>query len=343
MTQLEKIKETILKNRPELSEKSVNQYASNVSSTLKSMKLEFSLEDILKKHEQIFDFLKNKYSDITFRNKLNSFFILFGTEDKLKHKDIFDKWTNERNQITQNYIDEHKDKERSSNEVSNWINKNEYSKVLDNESKIINKIYKTNDFSQMNINKITNYMIACFFEELNIRADLENVLIVNDPLEMKNKTKNYFILRKTKPKYTLILNEYKTAKTNGSLSIDVDTKRLNKELPRYLKMLNNHVIQKDGLKYLFWNVGLTDTIRQSQISTQFKNFFLERTKKTFTIQLNRKRLISEDERYIKLNELKEELQNVAKDSGHSVNVAESLYFKDLKKEKEKTKKVKSKK
>jgi hypothetical protein len=39
-------------------------------------------------------------------------------------------------------------------------------------------------------------------------------------------------------------------------------------------------------------------------------------------------LISEDERYIKLNELKNELEDVAKDSGHSVNVATSLYFKD---------------
>jgi hypothetical protein len=342
MTQLEKIKETILKNRPELSEKSVNQYASNVNSTLKSMQLEFSLEDILKKHEEIYNYLKNKYSDITFRNKLNSFFILFGSEDKLKHKDVFDKWTLERNKITQNYMDEHKDKERNDSELESWITKDEYSKVLDNEGKIINKIYKTNDFSQININKITNYIMVSFFEDLNIRADLENVIIVNDHLEMKDKKKNYFIVRKTKPKYTLILNEYKTAKTNGPLSIDVNTKRLNKELPRYLKMLNNHVIQKDGLKYLFWNVGLTDTIRQSQISTQFKNFFLERTKKNFTIQLNRKRLISEDERYIKLNELKEELENVAKDSGHSVNVATSLYFKDLEKEK-KEKKVKSKK
>ena len=77
MTQLEKIKQTILSNRPELSEKSVNQYASNVNSTLKSMQLDFNLEDILKKHEQIYDFLKNKYSDITFRNKLNSFYVLF--------------------------------------------------------------------------------------------------------------------------------------------------------------------------------------------------------------------------------------------------------------------------
>ena len=60
-TQLEKIKQTILSNRPELSEKSVNQYTSNVNSTLKSMQLEFSLEDILKKNEEIYDFLKNKY------------------------------------------------------------------------------------------------------------------------------------------------------------------------------------------------------------------------------------------------------------------------------------------
>lgn len=338
MTQLEKIKQTILSNRPELSEKSVNQYTSNVNSTLKSMQLEFSLEDILKKHEEIYDFLKNKYSDITFRNKLNSFFILFGTEDRLKHKDVFDRWTNERNKITQNYMDSHKDKERNDSELESWITKDEYKKVLDNEGKIINKIYKTNDFSQININKISNYMIACFFEELNIRADLENVIFVENSNEMKDKKKNYFLIKKTKPKYTLILNEYKTSKTNGPLSIDVNTKRLNKEIPRYIKMLNNHVIQKDGLKYLFWNVGLTDTIRQSQISTQFKNFFLERTKKNFTIQLNRKRLISEDERYIKLNELKEELQNVAKESGHSVNVATSLYFKDLEKEKTKSKK-----
>ena len=215
MTQLEKIKQTILSNRPELSEKSVNQYTSNVNSTLKSMQLEFSLEDILKKHEEIYDFLKNKYSDITFRNKLNSFFILFGTEDRLKHKDVFDRWTNERNKITQNYMDSHKDKERNDSELESWITKDEYKKVLDNEGKIINKIYKTNDFSQININKISNYMIACFFEELNIRADLENVIFVENSNEMKDKKKNYFLIKKTKPKYTLILNEYKTSKTNG--------------------------------------------------------------------------------------------------------------------------------
>jgi hypothetical protein len=84
-------------------------------------------------------------------------------------------------------MDSHKDKERNDSELESWITKDEYKKVLDNESKIINKIYKTNDFSQININKITNYMIACFFEELNIRADLESLVIVNDHLEMKNK------------------------------------------------------------------------------------------------------------------------------------------------------------
>lgn len=313
----------IKKIKPDLSEVSIKQYVSNICSTLEALDIPFDLKEICEKDTEILNYLTKKYDYLSRRNKLNSFIII------LKHCDneeVYTRWSHIRDVLNKKYNESNKTHEMSEKEKNQWLTSDEYTKILNKVRKEINPIYKSRNFTETNLNKIADFMIAQFYETVNLRSDLEDIRIVNRE-EPKDKLHNYLIIRTSAPKYTLVINQYKTSKVNGQIKISLDDKQLMSELNRYIKVVKEVIHVEGKPLFLFYNIGLSDTIVASQLSTRFKNFFLENAGRNFTISTNRKRLISENPVFQKLNKLKEEAEEIAHNDGHSLDVSNTIYFK----------------
>jgi hypothetical protein len=317
---MSKIEKYIKILKPNISQNSLKQYTSNISSVLNHLNYDiddFTKDDILNNIDKIYNFLKKTYNGSTLRNKLNAFIIILKHEDK---KDDYNKFSTLRDELQEEYKNKATDNKFSDSEKQNYVSSDEYKKLLTKLRPTFNKLTKKTNLNIGELNEIIDYIILLFYFHFNLRSDLTYIKIITKNND-DNKKDNYLLWSRTKKQ--LILNEYKTARKNGSLFLDITDKNMINDLNQYI----NKIVIPYKFNYLIMNIGLTDSIVPSSLSTRFSTIFKKYLNKNFTINLNRKRHISENPDYKKYNELKDKLTETAKNAGNSIGVASTIYFK----------------
>lgn len=82
-----------------------------------------------------------------------------------------------------------------------------------------------------------------------------------------------------------------------------------------------------NLSHVIMNTGFTNAISDSSLSSRFSSIFKNHLNKNFTINLNRKRHISENKDFQEYNHLKQKLEKVAHESGNSLPISSTIYYK----------------
>jgi hypothetical protein len=299
-----------------LNDLSIKQYVNNIKTTLEAINVPFTPQNLKSNADKIYNYLVDTYSDNSLKNKLNVFIILLRNENV--NENTLKRFIEKRDELQKKYNNS-QDNQLNDNDEKNYVNTTEYNNLVNKLKKRFNLLIKQDALTMDEVNEIIDYIILRFYQSYNLRADLANVKIVDKP---GKEDENYLLWNRNNKK--LILNVYKTSKKNGPISIDLsENKTFVKELKIYIDKLNTI-----NMIYVIPNQGLTGSINETNLSTRFKNIFERHLNKSFNLTLNRKRLVSEDKDYQKLNELKDKLEEKAQKSGHSIGVAEKIYFKD---------------
>jgi|DEB0MinimDraft_10_1074344.scaffolds.fasta_scaffold05791_6 hypothetical protein len=311
------ITEMIQNSRPSLKESTIKQYERQLK-TLQNIfdtdSWEF-LEDI--------DKVKNALSDKHFttqRNFYNSIIVLLLALNKdKKYTELIDRYTEIRDQLNQQYLEQQQSGKITDKQSDNFISKNELLNMLSIMEKEIkkNKLKSKNDLNADDIELLTRFTIFTFLINLPVRNDLAGMKYINKTMYNKTTTEdktNYLV--KDKSKMFAVLNDYKTKGTFGSKIIDIP-----KSVEKVLKMFIKST-KKDFGDVLFVNR------RNEPISRNGLSQFLLKTSqkyldKNISTTMIRKIVFSDE--YSEKNKSQKKLANIA---GHSVELQNLVYVKE---------------
>jgi len=311
------ITEMIQNSRPSLKESTIKQYERQLK-TLQNIfdtdSWEF-LEDI--------DKVKNALSDKHFttqRNFYNSIIVLLLALNKdKKYTELIDRYTEIRDQLNQQYLEQQQSGKITDKQSDNFISKNELLNMLSIMEKEIkkNKLKSKNDLNADDIELLTRFTIFTFLINLPVRNDLAGMKYINKTMYNKTTTEdktNYLV--KDKSKMFAVLNDYKTKGTFGSKIIDIP-KNVEKILKMFIK-----TTKKEFGDVLFVNR------RGEAISRNGLSQFLLKTSqkyldKNISTTMIRKIVFSDE--FMEKNKIQKKLSDVA---GHSVETQNLIYVKE---------------
>lgn len=323
------VREIITKARGDKNSKSsINQYTKSVCQIVASYGVESINEGnfhyiFVEDKDGVAEYLTSEYSNPnTLKNKISAIIPLL--EGMNEDRSIIE-WYEEFRSRTQERIDGNKDATLSKAELNNWVTTEEYNALTDElyaKIKPFLKMKPADIRSNKKIfNQIQSYIVLMIYKDNNLRADLVDTIFTNQDVDQ-----NHIRVKKRAPRFTLVLKEYKTHKSNGDIQYPLTDKNLVKVLTLWEKV----VPQKDAKKYLLYMTrGDKPMISGNDLTKYFVKIFEEYADKSFTINLNRKRLVSSHPEAVKLAKLmnSEELKDAAKQSGHSVKTMVRHYAK----------------
>lgn len=317
--------ESLIKSKkPNISTNTLNQYKKQIHKILKNLDYTESsdnLEEFLKANsKKILEEIQQYDNPSTQRNFLNSFITLYKSIDD-KTYEQFSKMRDDNHEKFKNNI------KKNIEDIKGYINTTQYESVYNKLKEQSKSLTKNNKLEKSELNRLTDFAIVSIYRNTNIRADIADTLVLTQTQYSRsyknNTTYNYMVIKTTKSQ--LILNNYKTSKTLGVLKLDIDENTTN-DLKLYTKHLKQFMNNPKKL-FLIYDKNFNNSITPNSLSQRFTSIFKENGYSDYSINLNRKRLISSNEHYKNYVELKEKLQKTAKDSGHSIGVAVNNYFK----------------
>ena len=107
----------IKKIKPDISEVSINQYVSNICSTLNSLDIPFDIKEICNNDAKILKYLTKSYPYLSLRNKLNSFIVIL---KECKDDEIYKRWSEIRDIQNKKYTERNKTHEMNEKEKNQW-------------------------------------------------------------------------------------------------------------------------------------------------------------------------------------------------------------------------------
>jgi integrase len=278
---MDSIKETIKKNRPNISASSVKTYCSIVSNLYKYMKktqdLDGCVEYLTKHPKEVLEYLKDKDGSKR-KTQLASLVVL--TE---KHPHTVELYRKQMLDDAHKYNDREKDQEKTETQKENWITQEELKTIYadldkDNRPLLSKTSLKPNEFQ-----RLQNFIILSLYV-------LQPPRRLQDYTEMRlkgeDKEKDNYI-NKTK----FVFNKYKTAKAHGKEEVPINPK-LKFILDKW-KKLNPH----DWLL-----VGITDNKFSSSQLQQRLNSILG---KKASVNILRHSFLSDKYKDIDIREMEE--------------------------------------
>ena len=295
---MDSIKETIKKNRPNISESSVKTYCSIVSNLYKYMKktqdLDGCVEYLTKHPKEVLEYLKDKDGSKR-KTQLASLVVL--TE---KHPSTVELYRKQMLDDAHKYNDKEKDQEKTETQKENWISQDELRQIYNDLDKDNRPLLSKTSLKPQEFQRLQNFVILSLYV-------LQPPRRLQDYTEMRlkgeGKEKDNYIA-KTK----FIFNKYKTAKAHGKEEVSINPK-LKFILDKW-KKLNPH----DWLL-----VGITDNKFSSSQLQQRLNSILG---KKASVNILRHSFLSDKYKDIDIRDM----EKTAEAMGHSKEQA-MLYAK----------------
>jgi len=270
---MDSLKEVLKDKRPNLSDKSINTYASVLKTIMKNMK--FDNVKQLNNDKKVLEYLAEMKPN-TRKTRLSALFVL--TENEAYKKNMLED--------VNAYNNSMKSQTKNDKENENWITKDELFEIYNNLKKDTNVLFRKKNKNMSDLQDIQAFVMLSLFVLLPPRRAL-------DYSEMKIKN-----IDKTKDNYikgnNLIFNIYKTSKQKGQQIIEV---------PKQLKSILNKWVKINTTDYLlFDNKG--GKLTSVKINQRFKKLF----GKNFSVNMFRKLFLS-----TKYADTMEQMKNLEKD------------------------------
>jgi len=270
---MDSLKEVLKDKRPNLSDKSINTYASVLKTIMKNMK--FDTVKQLDNDKKVLEYLVEMKPN-TRKTRLSALFVL--TENEAYKKNMLED--------VNAYNNSMKSQTKNDKETENWITKDELFEIYNNLKKDTNVLFRKKNKNMSDLQDIQAFVMLSLFVLLPPRRAL-------DYSEMKIKN-----IDKTKDNYikgnNLIFNIYKTSKQKGQQIIEV---------PKQLKSILNKWVKINTTDYLlFDNKG--GKLTSVKINQRFKKLF----GKNFSVNMFRKLFLS-----TKYADTMEQMKNLEKD------------------------------
>ena len=270
---MDKLKDVLKQKRPNLSDKSINTYASVLKTIMKN--LEFDDVKQLDNDKKVLEYLKEMKPN-TRKTRLSALFVLTENEAYKKHmlEDV------------NAYNNSMKSQVKNDKEIENWITKDELFEIYNVLKKDTNVLFRKKNKTMADLQDIQSFVMLSLFVLLPPRRALDY-----SEMKIKNidkKSDNYI------KGNNLVFNIYKTSKQKGQQVLAI---------PKELKSILNKWVKNNDTDYLlFDNKG--NKLTSVKINQRFKKLF----GKSFSVNMFRKLYLSD-----KYSNTMTEMKNLEKD------------------------------
>ncbi len=270
---MDKLKDVLKQKRPNLSDKSINTYASVLKTIMKN--LEFDNVKQLDNDKKVLEYLKEMKPN-TRKTRLSALFVLTENEAYKKHmlEDV------------NAYNNSMKSQVKNDKEIENWITKDELFEIYNVLKKDTNVLFRKKNKTMADLQDIQSFVMLSLFVLLPPRRalDYSEMKITN----IDKKSDNYI------KGNNLVFNIYKTSKQKGQQVLAI---------PKELKSILNKWVKNNDTDYLlFDNKG--NKLTSVKINQRFKKLF----GKSFSVNMFRKLYLSD-----KYSNTMTEMKNLEKD------------------------------
>lgn len=311
--------------KPNIANSSLTQYVSTLTQMFPDVDNESKLDSFLTKESlgTIIQNIQDKYESPSSRGlRYNSLIILlkgrYGMDDQR-----YIKISTLRDACNKKYLDRAEKPELSEEDTKRVVTTSEYKDFLDKWYPDIKQLMSLDKISQAKFNEIQVYHLCLVLYYYAFRRDLSPMDIIFNKSIPKDDTKNYMMV--FNKRVSFVLNVYKTSKTYGQNVVDGLDKDLNSQLLGYAEYLKRKYAGKDHIPFLADKSGAY--LNENMISRNFTGIFRERLDKSFTINLNRKRIVSSDPNIQQYISAKDKVEKLSKSMGTSVKMASTVYNK----------------
>jgi hypothetical protein len=257
------IRETILSNRPNLSQSSIKTYMSNINKTARDIDRAIeTTDDIIKFNKEILENLMTYRPNIR-KTKLSAFIVALDQKEKTP-KETADIIEDLRKQLYFDAEDTEKQEEKqklTKTQEENYITWGEVMKVYESLKTEAEPLFKLENLNKKQFNKLQEFVLLSMYVLTPPRRSLDyaQFKIRNPDLE----NDNYMITKGKKKEATLIFNAYKNSKRLGKQEIKVSNA---------LRNIINKWILKNPHEYLLVNNN-GNKIEQPKINLILNNIF----------------------------------------------------------------------
>jgi len=299
------IRELILKNKNDISEKSLKVYTDNIIRLLK--KLNTNNINIFLDTDKIIDLLNN-YKSLTKRNYLNSIIVLLLNNEKFN--DVILLYQNIRDDLNNEYDTQQRTREKTDKQKKNWISLED---ILNVRNKIYDELRNNKDYN----NNIQKYFILSFYLCFPLRNDLYNVKIIKRDeflkLDIDDKENNNYLINDELP--FLSIGDYKTSKKYGNKILYINGD---------LKIILNNYLETNPTNNLIYDIKNPNLeMTTNKFTILFKNIFKPYyPNKNIGTTMIRHIIISD-----KFNDTLEKMEQLSSIMGHSLSTQSSIYCK----------------
>ena len=254
------------------------------------------------------------------RNLINAVIIAFKLEPNDKISAKFHKYLLELNKLVDEKNKSGVLSEKMQSKMIPWDQVVKLRKLLGKKLRLSQAMGRKKIGSR-DIKVINEYvLLSCYSMTPPVRLDWGTVTYHNKKgfANIKQKTGNYLVLKKSS--VTVYWNEYKTARTHGSVSTELP-KDLSRILRRHCKFMKTHFPDN---AYLFLNARFEPMTRQN-LSKLLENLFYRYFKKRISVSSLRRMYLSSKYSHKVIQEAREDARKMM----HSVSVAQQNYVKQI--------------
>ena len=259
---MDNIKHKIQSYKPNLSQSSLDLYASKLKRFIKNKKLPYKT---FKNVNEIMEVI-NTTPNISTRKSILTAIVVYLQTSKKQNKKLIEEYR----KPMMDYVEKENLieflQQKSQKQKQKWISMEEFINVINTLYNEIKPFIKNKVLDKKQYYKLQSYVILRLFFDYPFRNDIGTLLIVKNNKNLDD-NKNYLVKGKD---YTIILQKYKTSKKYGKREYILD-----KKLKNIIKILLRH--NKCG--YLLCNVNMTDRMRPNNLTLTLQKIFYDYTGK----------------------------------------------------------------
>lgn len=318
------LQEKIKQLKPNLKDSSVKLYVTNLKKVYREIECNGRKEqvcnfdnnlDFLKDYDRVMTTLEDENSN-TKKNRLIAIVVSLQATDA--EKKLIEKYQKSMVELAEESNEHYKKQEKSKKQADNWVEYQDLVNLTNNMLKRLkkNNILKKENLSKAEYNALQEYVVLRFYLHWPLRNDLANVRVIQSK-EQDNKKDNFLLV--DGDKFSLILNDYKTAKTFGPQLYELDDK--------FSKIVKIFLVHNSS-GWFITKTNRTDPISANGITKLLNKIFMRELDKKISTSMIRSIVASHDRRNdATLAEIERLKKSVQKKFLHSLDTNNTIYRK----------------
>jgi hypothetical protein len=289
------IKDTILKNRPNIAQSTLKTYMSSIRNVAKKIGVELkTIQDIVKHNKEIFNSLTD--SNLNDRKtKLSAFIVALDDKNNSITKEVDEIISNYREKVK---VDKAKNTERETSQEltesqkKNYIPWSEVESIYKKLKIEAEPLFKLEELNVAQFRKLQDFVLLSLYVLIDPRRSLDYTAF---KIKNVDKEKDNYLLKKGKKSY-FVFNQYKNSSRLGAQQIDI---------PNSLRNIIVKWTEKNPFDYLLVN-SLGKPIGQSKLNEYLNQIF----KKKIGSSMLRHIYLTHKYGEVNLGDLKETTENM---------------------------------